>query len=326
MDSNALRFHTFGKPEEVVQLEQISLPDLALGEIRVALKASPVNPADINYVQGNYGVKPELPNIPGIEGHGVVTESASDEFNEGDHVIFIERVGTWQTLITCAANRAIKIPNNLDPLQAAMLKVNPLTAWQLIHKFTQLNKGDWIVQNAANSGVGQCVIQIAKLLGLKTINLVRREEPIALLAELGGDVNLLDNNESKEEILKLTGGALPRVAFNAVGGDSALRLMDILDDQGHHITFGAMSMRSLKVPNKFLIFKRITLHGLWITKCISESPREEIKETYQKLATWVADGKLKQAVAATYSLDKLTEALTHAQTSQRDGKVLFEVS
>jgi len=207
-----------------------------------------------------------------------------------------------------------------------MLKVNPLTALCMLTQFADLPKGSWVIQNAANSGVGTCVIQIAKLLGLRTINLVRREEPIESLLQLGADHVLLDNADSITKIKELTADSPPMLALNAVGGDSALRLMDALAVKGIHVTYGAMSKRSLKVPNKFLIFKRIQLHGFWVTEWMKENDLKVVKQSYDQLAQWTINGSLIQPIDSTYPLAEIHAAVTRSQQDRRNGKVLISCS
>lgn len=315
--------HQFGPPTEVIRIEETDTLAPADGEIRVRMLAAPINPADINLIQGNYGIVPDLPCTPGIEGCGEVTESNSPDFTPGDRVIFTRRTGTWCRELVCPADAALKIPASTPVEQAAMLKVNPLTAWAMLTQFVKPGKNEYVIQNAANSGVGTCVIQIARLLGLRTINLVRREELFQPLSELGADIVLLDNAESIAHIKSVFPETPPRLGLNAVGGDSALRLMDALAPGGTHITYGAMGMRSLKVPNKFLIFKRIQLHGFWSTEWIREQPRQTIRDTYALLTRWLIGGTLAQPVAARYPLGQIQQALTHAMQDKRGGKILL---
>ena len=324
--SSSASFASFGQPNEVIGLTELPTQELKPEEVRLKMLYAPINPADINYIQGIYGIKPELPAIPGLEGCGEVIESRSDKLQAGDLVITINPVGTWAEQVVCPADYVLKIPSATPVEQASMLKVNPLTAWCMLTQFIDLPKGSWLIQNAANSGVGSCVIQIAKLLGLRTINLVRREELIKPLTELGADHALLDEAESIEAIRTITGDHPPALALNAVGGDSALRLMDIITTKGIHVTYGAMSRRSLKVPNKFLIFKRIQLHGFWVTEWIKETDAQLVGETYQQLARWISEGKLTQPIDSTYPLAEITTALNRAMENQRDGKVLLECS
>lgn len=326
MKNHRITFNEFGVPAEVVQHEEVGATAsraLKPGEVRVAIQYVPINPADINYIQGNYGIRPELPAIPGVESAGIVTESAAEIVSESDLVIFISRVGTWQSEVICDASDLVVIP--AIPLQqAAMLKVNPLTALCLLENFVALKAGDYIIQNASNSGVGQCVIQIAKIMGVKTINLVRREELIPELLALGADHVLLDDTTVVEKVKEICGENLPKLASNAVGGDSALRLMDAIASEAPHVTYGAMSMRSLKVPNKFLIFKRIQLHGLWVTKWLEANDHATISVAYHRLAGWVAEGKLTQSIDTIYPPAEISAALTHAGQGKRSGKILLE--
>ena len=313
-------FSTYGNPQEVIELTDSAQQILSANEVRVKILAAPINPADINLIQGNYGIQPELPAVAGLEGCGTVTESLSEEFQIGDKVIFTSRAGTWADEVIATADSLLKIPQETPDDQAAMLKVNPLTAWCLLTQLRALPEGSWIIQNAANSGVGHCVIQIAKLIGLRTINLVRREELIPELEQLGGDINMLDT----ADYVEIARAKLPDLAFNAVGGDSALRLMDALAPSGMHITFGAMSGRSLKVPNKFLIFKDIELKGFWVTEWAKSQPEEIVASAYQMLASWMAEGLLAQPIDSIFPLTDITNAIDRAMTNERNGKVLIK--
>lgn len=319
---NALRFHEFGKPAEVLKLEPLDLPPLAEGEVRLRILAAPVNPADLNLIEGTYGVKPELPAVPGIEGCGEVVESRSADFQPGDRAIVLRRAGSWATHVQLAAENLFKLPAGIDPLQAAMLKVNPATAWRLLTGFCTPEPGSWIVQNAANSGVGRCVIAVAKELGVHTINLVRRPELIDELLALGADVVVTDD-DAGVEAAKAASAAKPKLAFNCVGGESALRLMNLLEPGGIHITFGAMARRPLTVPNGLLIFKDLQIRGLWITKWIESAPKEELDEAYGKLANLMRGGSMSVPVDSTYPLEDFGSALERLGGEGRDGKVLL---
>jgi len=320
----ALRFHEFGRPGEVLAPEPLDLPSLADGEVRLEMLASPVNPADLNFVEGTYGVKPLLPATPGIEGCGEVVESRHPGFAAGDRCIFLRRAGLWASHVQVPASHLFKLPAGLDPLQAAMLKVNPATAWRLLTGFAGVPRGSWIVQNAANSGVGRCVIQLARSLGVRTVNLVRRTELIPPLLLLGADHVLIDDAEATAGVDAICGPLRPVLAFNAVGGESALRLMNCLAPGGTHVTYGAMARRPLKVPNGLLIFKDLRLRGLWITRWIENAPREEIDAAYRHLAAEMAAGRLQVPVDSVHPLAAFRDALARAEAGERNGKVLLQ--
>ncbi len=316
-------FREYGKPTDVLEWSAFTPRDPQPGEVLIRILAAPINPADLNTVEGTYGVKPELPAIPGIEGCGVVEASQSPDFAPGEKVIFLRRASTWATHTTVPADSLFKLPAAIDPLQAAMLKVNPATAWQLLHGFQAIKPGGWIVQNAGNSAVSRCVIQLARDLGVRTISFVRRAELIDELRELGADEVLLDDDAGLTAAKSILGGANAQLAFNSVGGDSALRLMKLLVESGTHITYGAMGRKPVTIPNGLLIFRDIQVRGLWVTRWTENTAPAEVREVYENLAARVAAGKLVQQVDCAIPLDSLPDALLRLDAADRSGKVLL---
>jgi NADPH:quinone reductase-like Zn-dependent oxidoreductase len=223
-----------------------------------------------------------------------------------------------------AADTLFKLPPGIDPLQAAMLKVNPATAWQLLHGIEAAVKGDWIVQNAGNSAVGRCVIQLARDLGIRTVSFVRRVELIEELRQLGADQVFLDDEAGLAAAKTALGGANAALAFNAVGGDSALRIMKLLREGGTHITYGAMGRKPVTMPNGLLIFRDIRVRGLWVTRWLENAPASEVQSIYQDLASRVAAGNLNQPVDSTFPLEGYHEAIDRLDAPERSGKVLFQ--
>jgi NADPH:quinone reductase-like Zn-dependent oxidoreductase len=320
-----LVFRKFGNPRDVLEFEGDCLISQALdpGNVLVRILAAPMNPADLNIIEGTYGVRPPLPTTPGIEGCGVVEVSNSADFEEGDRVIFLRRASTWASHTTVPGESLFKLPAGIDPLQAAMLKVNPATAWRLLHGFGEVEKGGWIAQNAGNSAVCRCVIQLARDLGIRTISFVRRPELFEELRQLGADQVFLDDETGYASAKEVLGGANATLAFNAVGGDSALRLMKLLRENGSHITYGAMGRKPLTVPNGLLIFRDIQVRGLWVSRWIENAPRDEVHGVYENLAARVAAGTLVQHVDSTYPLEAYRDALCRLEAPERSGKVLF---
>ncbi len=320
-----LVFKQTGRPAEVLEFEAGSLISQAPdpGKVLVRILAATINPADLNTIEGTYGVKLELPATPGIEGCGVVENGNSTNFKEGDRVIFLRRAATWASHATVPAETLFILPPGIDTIQAAMLKVNPATAWRLLHGFRELKQGEWIVQNVGNSAVGRCVIQLARDLGIRTISFVRRVELFEELHALGADFVFLDDDDGLAAALETLGGANAALAFNAVGGDSALRLMKVLRESGSHITYGAMGRKPLTISNGLLIFRDIQVRGLWVSRWIENAPLSEVHAVYENLAARVAAGKIVQQVDSTYPLEKFQEALARLEAPERSGKVLF---
>src|SRR5438067_3554442 len=205
---NAAVYETHGNPPDVLRVESRAWPALAAGEAVVKMRAAPINPADVKQVQRKYPVRAELPATPGFEGAGVVVEVGTNVTNvgAGDLVILPHNVGTWRDAIAVKAEDLVVVPARIEPVNAAMLKINPMTAWRLLHDYVDLQRGDWVIQNAANSAAGRAVIQIAHELGYKSVNVVRRPELIEELRREGADIVLMDGETLRDEVKSATGG------------------------------------------------------------------------------------------------------------------------
>jgi trans-2-enoyl-CoA reductase len=318
-------YETHGNPAEVLRVAEFPLPAPQSNEVVVKMKAAPINPADLNSIEGKYPIKAALPATPGMEGAGIVIEvgTAVRDLKVGDQVILPHSFGTWREIAVIAAEKLVAAPIEIDPIQAAMLKVNPITAWRMIHDFVSLRPGDWLIQNAANSGAGQCVIQIARELGFKTVNVVRRAELVDELRSLGGDVVLVDGKNLRDEVAATTGKAPVRLALNAVGGENALRVAKCLASDGTTVTYGAMSLQPLCVPNGMFIFKNLRFTGFWVNKWYDGATPEQRAETFGPLFDMAKRGLLRTKVEATYSLAEAQAAIAHASQNKRGGKIVF---
>ncbi|MCP3102067.1 zinc-dependent alcohol dehydrogenase family protein [Myxococcus sp. K15C18031901] len=320
----AVRFSSFGHPLKVAEV--VEEPDAALesGQARLEVLASPINPSDLLTLSGQYGSLPKLPAVPGNEGVGRVVEvKDTTAARVGDIVFLPLGTGTWRSHLVVPAEGLVPVPPGTDLKQAAMMFINPPTADIMLREFVTLQPGDWVLQNAANSGVGRYLISLAKLAGYKTLNVVRREELAAELTALGADVVLTDTDDLKERVRAATGGAKVRLAIDAVGGDSTRRLGDALATGGTVVNYGVMSGKGPKLSAEASIFKDITLRGFWLVLWMKRTPREKQAETFGRLAKLVAQGTLRTAVEGTFSLDEAREALARAMEGGRSGKVLF---
>ena len=317
--------HEYGSPEDVAQVEVWDTPTIAPNQVLVDMKASPINPADINRFEGKYPIRSPLPAIAGNEGVGIIAEtgSAVSNFRLGQPVISLDRVGNWCEAYAADAKSLIPLPDDISLEQAAMLSVNPPTAWRMLEAFVSLKPGDWVIQNAANSGVGRAVIQIARLRGLKTINVVRRADLIPELEAEGADVVVTDEIPLSKQIRDLTDNGDARLGLNAVGGESAREIAKSLSDHGVLVTYGAMGLQPLQMSNSLLIFKDLQFRGFWINAWYKRADIGEIHEMFDQLIPLVTSGKLTIPVEKTYPLTDAKDALVHACQSGRQGKILF---
>ena len=272
---SGVQYAGYGAPAKVLQLKTIeSVGKPADNQVKLKVLAAPINPSDINMIEGTYGVKATtFPAYGGNEGVAKVLEVGKQVqgLQEGDWVIPAEAgLGTWRQELICASSSVLKIANDIPIAYAATLGVNPCTAYRLLQDFADLKPGDVIIQNGANSMVGLAVIQLARERGIKTINVIRSDRPevlqmVRLLTNLGGNINITDtylNSFAFKEIL----ADLPpvKLAFNCVGGEAATDLARTLATGGTMVTYGGMSKRPLKIPFDLITYKQLNLKGFWM--------------------------------------------------------------
>lgn len=316
----------FGRAPEVLRVETLPQPEPAAGELLLEMLAAPINPADLNVIEGTYGFLPTPPAIIGNEGVGRVAalRPGVQGYAVGDLVLPLS-FGNWTQFKIAVADQVIRLPAAIDLSQAAMLSINPPTAWAMLEDFVALEPGEWVVQNAANSGVGRSVIQLARARGLKTLNVVRRAALIPELQAMGADVVVTEETDLRKSVESLCGGQRPRLGFNAVGGASALNLANGLADRGTLVTYGAMARQPLKIPNGLLIFRNLEFKGYWLRRWLQTTPREKLEETFVSLAELSIQGRLHMPVHRTFPLSDLLVAVEEAGKESRAGKVLLDL-
>lgn len=315
----------FGDPEKVVLVEKVDLPELQPQQVLVNVIAAPINPADLNLIEGTYGLVLNLPAVVGNEGVGVIADvgSAVTHLLVGQRVIAPVRLGWWCTARVLDAADVFPIPSDIPRDVAAMLTINPATAYRILMDFVPLKPGDWLIQNAANSAVGRFVIQIARQKGWRTVNVVRRRELVEELKADGADVVVTDETPLSKQISDMTGDAKPLLGLNAVGGENAREIAKSLGPHGTLITYGAMGRQPLQIGNALLIFKDIRFRGFWVSEWYRHATRVQIEEMFAELFSLAKAGKLRAPVEKTYPLVQVREAIAHARRGGRNGKILL---
>ncbi|MEQ1859504.1 MAG: 2-enoyl thioester reductase domain-containing protein [Chthoniobacteraceae bacterium] len=304
-----------------VQCQEIALPLLGHEDVLVRMVAAPIHPADLNSIEGKYPGAPKPPYVGGREGAGVVEEIGAEvaTLNPGDLVLLPSAGGAWRERGVHHAADLVPVPKIIHPLQAALLRINPGTALRMLRDFVPLLPGEWLAQNAGNSAVGRAVIQLAHYFGWHTLNLVRDLDAVDPDVLKIGDIFLADDGSSDAPPLLHA----PRLAFNAVGGESALRLANALSEGGTLVTYGAMARRPVKLPNSLLIFRDLHARGFWLTRWSGHASPSTQQAMLAELIGLAVAGVLRSHIETTYPLEAFADALAHAARPRRQGKILF---
>ena len=314
----------YGPPEDVARCAEV--PDVgapAAGEVVFDVLAFPINPADVSFCRGTYRLKPALPATPGAECIGRVTAVGSgvSHVAPGDLVINLQREN-WAQRRRVKVDDVIAVPSKMDLRQAAMLRINPATALLLLSDIVPLERGDWVVQNVANSAVGRLVIPLARQRGIKTMNVVRRESLFAELKTLGADACVVDGPELAEQVKVETGGGRIRLGLDAVSGRATARIAACLSDGGVVCNYGSMSGDDPVMPRGVLTNNGLSLVGFILGRGLATRSRDQVKQIYADLGRQVLDGTLFAPVEHVYAIDDIKPALAHAQRGERTGKIL----
>ncbi len=311
-------------PQDLIEAVSIEQPQLQEGEVLLELLAAPINPSDVLTITGGYGILPPLPAFAGNEGVGRVAAHGPGVTSPaiGQTVLLPVGSGTWSTHLVAAASQLVPLPNDADPLQLSMITINPPTAALLLSEFVDLQAGDWVIQNAANSAVGNYLVQLATMRGLKTMNIVRRESLIAPLQAEGADVVLVDGDKLAKRVAEATGNAAIKLGIDAVGGAACARLGECLAPEGTLVNYGMMSGEPCQMSAGMLVFKDVRVRGFWLAKWFRQTSPVEQQKLYGELTRLILQGKLRAPIHQTFSVTDIKQAVAVAAQGERNGKVI----
>lgn len=299
---------------------------LGVGEVRVGMLAMTINPADLLQIDGKYGVQPTLPYVPGHEGVGVVLETCEGDAGVSPGTFVLCR-GLWTDEQVLSSRFVEPIDGEADVLQSAMLRANPPTAWLLLKQVVSLPPHACVIQNAANSAVGQCVRQLAAQNGVRVINIVRRADAVDTRSR-GDEQWIVDDGldaTALAAIVRRLAGDYPKpLAIDALGGKATGKLAACLDDGGTIVVYGLMSGEPAEVDLNDLVFRDIKVRGFWLARWFSDPVQmKQLKAAYSELVALTKKGQLHIDVEATYPLSLVHDALAHAARPGRAGKILL---
>ena len=322
-----LQLTTFGEPTDVVELAEIASREPGPGQLAVAIEAATINPSDLMLIRGIYGVRPELPAALGAEGVGgvVAVGERVDSARIGVRVLVVPTLeqATWRERTILDERNAVPIDADGDPLQLAMLGINPITAHSLLNGYANLAPGAWVAQTGASSATARYVLALAKHAGLRTLNVVRRAASAKSLLEAGGDVVLVEGDDLGKQAADAIGDAPLELIIDGVAGDPAAQIAPLLKTGGQIVSYTARGRQPLSISILDLIFRGLSVHGYWLNLWLQSTPRDTVAQTYRELAALVAGGTLAAPVEATYALSDYGDAIARAADNDRKGKVLF---
>jgi NADPH:quinone reductase-like Zn-dependent oxidoreductase len=315
---------------ENIRNVEMPVPQPGPGQVLVRVAASPINPSDLMFIRGLYGFKKPLPAVPGFEGSGTVVSAGSGFMTR---MLMGKRVacaaadasivgGLWAEYVVTGAQFCIPLRKNVDLEQAAMMLVNPLTAWALVD---EARKGGHkaMVQTAAASALGRMIVRLANRFGIPLINVVRRTEQLELLRSMGAEHVLNssapDFDSALHDLCHKLGAT---IGFDAVAGETTMRAMRAQPRRSRMLVYGALSLEPSQTDPGSLIFDEKRLEGFWLSGWLRG------KNLWQQLkisgkVQGLLGGDLRSEVQARWPLTEAARALQQYSDHMTAGKVLI---
>jgi NADPH:quinone reductase-like Zn-dependent oxidoreductase len=312
----------YGRSVENLEVRDVAEPGKpGPGEALVAVEYAPINFNDLMVLWGTFPWKPETPAVIGNEGGGVV-EAVGDgvtAVKPGDRVVLPLVAGSWRQRLVLPANALVPVPAEADPQQAAMLGINPTTASLLLSEFVDLQPGDAIVYNAANSGIARWFVALARKKKLRTIGLIRRGSDIAAVQAGGCEIVIADDEPIADAQARLAGLNV-RLGLDVIGGAAAGRVLELISFGGKFVNYGSVTEKPLELSGATLTFKKISVEGFFMG-----FPDEAAKAhgLIRDLSEMLAAERIHQPITAIYTLDRVREAVEHAV---RGGRIVLDIA
>jgi NADPH2:quinone reductase len=323
-------FDRFGPPAEVLRIqEDVPAPQPGRGEVMVRMLASPVNPSDLMYVAGKYGLKATLPATPGFEGVGVVEASGGGLlgwFRKGKRVAVInDRIGNWGEYTVTKARQVVPVPDEMSDEQAATFFVNPATAVAMTQHVLKITRGAWLLQSAAGGELGKMVIRLGYKSAFRTINVVRRPEQVDELKKLGADHVIVESDGPiPEQVRKLVPDGV-RYAIDPVGGTIGSQVIEALSLGGRCLLYGSLSDEPVSVHPRYIIGNNLRVEGFWLGAWAQQQRILTLLYLFRRVRALMKEGVLQTHFAATYPIEQVAKAVEHAAAPGKGGKVLLKI-
>ncbi|PYS83369.1 MAG: zinc-binding dehydrogenase [Acidobacteria bacterium] len=324
----ALELRSYDGGADSLALAEKPVPRPCAGQVLVRVAASPVNPSDLSFLRGMYGLKKRLPVVPGFECSGEVVASGGGmwaRYLVGRRVACAappDGDGTWAEFMLARADQCIPLRKETDIEHAATMIVNPFTAWALLETAKEL-RAEAVVQTAAASALGRMIVRLAVERGVHAVNVVRRREQAELLEREGAGHVLDSTDENFDERLgELCTRLRATVLFDAVAGELTGRVLRAMPAGSTAIVYGALSLEGCLVDPRSLVFERKRVRGFWLSDWLRRQGALKKFRVAGKVQKLLGD-ELRTEVRARLPLERAAEGLRQYAREMTGGKFII---
>ena len=326
-----VRFHRTG-PAEVLQIEEVPLPEPGPGEVRLRVKAIGLNRAEVSFREGRYLVQPSLPSRLGYEAAGIVGAVGPDgdvsllgQARSTVPAFAADQYGVYGEVAIVPASCLAEYPASLSPELATSIWMQYLTAWGALCHLGQMTAGDYVLITAASSSVGVAAIEMARAEGAFPIAVTRTEAKKQALLDAGAhDVIVTDTEDLAERAIQVTGGKGARLIFDPIGGPILKQLAAAAAVHGIIFEYGGLSSEPTPFPLFAALTKSLTVRGYTLFEfTISDAQVRRQGERY--IYDHLVSGALRPRIARMFPFAEIVEAHRYMESNQQIGKIVVTV-
>ena len=310
----------------LLEIKEVDKPIISKDEVLIKVEVAGVNFPDALLVQGKYQIVIDPPFIPGNEVCGIVEEIGENvDIPVGTKVIGIPPIGGFAEFVSLNKNLVIPVNEGFDSLAGASLPINYGTSYYALKRRANAQSGESLLVLGASGGIGTAAIQLAKVMGLKTICAVGSEDKAEYAKNLGGDeIIRYDQVDLKETVKELTGGKGVDIVIDPVGGDATEQALRATAFNGRLLVIGFANGEIPKISLNLTLVKGVSIVGVWWGRWTNTSP-DETAQDFKELISFVENGKLDIIPKNIYKIDKTAVALENFLTRRNIGKTVISV-
>jgi len=324
----AVQVLSYGTDFDSLQIAEVPTPKPGRGQVLIKVTAAPINPSDLLFIRGQYGIKRPTPTIPGFEGAGIVVAAGPGPFGKrliGKRVacpVPQDSDGSWAEYVICIAMQCIKLPSDISDEQGAMLLANPMTAIAILDE-AKTRGHQAMIHTAAASALGRVLLHVSNQANYPVIHIVRREEQVNMLKAQGGKYILSSSEPDFQYQLKELAGRLKAtIAFDAVSGEITGQLIDCMPTDSSVLIYGLLSSAPMPIDPHQLIFYKKQVEGFWLPNWIQQRGVVKTILTIRKAIKLVRAGFSSQ-IAEKVPLNAIYDAIAEYERNMTRGKVLL---
>ena len=308
----------------LLEIKDIETPKPSKNEVLVKVQAAGVNFPDALMVQGKYQIVMDPPFTPGNEICGYIEETGDDvDLKIGTKVIALPPIGGFSEYVSVDKNLVIPVTEKVDSMAGASLPINYGTCYYALKRRANIQKNESLLVLGASGGIGTATIQLARIMGVKTICAVGSDEKAEYVKSLGADeIIRYDQVELKETVKELTDGKGVDVVMDPVGGDVTEQALRATAWNGRLLVIGFTDGNIPKIPLNLTLVKGVSIVGVWWGRWTTTSP-EETAEDFKELIEFIEKDELVIKPKNIHPIEETSLALENFLSRKNIGKTVI---